>query len=335
VKALRNSALVREVGGVGYYPTSGIPFVHVDTGHVRMWPRIPRLELAALFPNGKTAYLPTDGKPITSQDYKLALAKGLVSKTMVASAAPLPKADSKPAVDVVAEAENDAKTKLDTPRPILASYAPATAEVIADDPRHPGAPPPPARLFTYASVGGMSLPIPGFGHKAPKEAAAPLPAPAPEYRSAEVVGAPEVDDDHPDELSYVPFEIAGLMTDASVTYSRTVAPMTHPEPPDDHFLVRLRVVHPLIACLVTALAVWIALRVEPVPGLSRRARLLGVLSGAQLLLGTLNVALDAPGWMQLVHLLAAQLLWISAVLLWSGWARRSTVSEVTRPEVTA
>jgi hypothetical protein len=220
---------VREVGGVGYYPTSGIPFVHVDTGHVRMWPRIPRLELAALFPNGKTAYLPTDGKPITPQDYKLALAKGLVSKTMVASAAPLPKADSKPAVDVVAEAENDAKTELDTPRPILASYAPAAAEVIADDPRHPGAPPPPARLFTYASVGGMSLPIPGFGHKAPKEAAAPLPAPAPEYRSAEVVGAPEVDDDHPEELSYVPFEIAGLMTDASVTYSRTVAPMTHPE----------------------------------------------------------------------------------------------------------
>jgi len=30
-------------------------------------------------------------------------------------------------------------------------------------------------------------------------------------------------------LSYVPFEIAGLMTDASVTYSRTVAPLTHPE----------------------------------------------------------------------------------------------------------
>jgi uncharacterized protein YcbK (DUF882 family) len=228
VKALRNSALVREVGGVGYYPTSGIPFVHVDTGHVRMWPRIPRLELAALFPGGKTAYLPTDGKPITPQDYKLALAKGLVSKTMIASAAPLPKADSKPDVDVVAEAENDAKTELDTPQPILASYAPAAAEIIADDSRHPGEPPPPSRLFTYASVGGMSLPIPGLRHHAPKEAA-PLPAPALEYRSTEVVGAPEVDDDHPDELSYVPFEIAGLMTDASVTYSRTVAPMTHPE----------------------------------------------------------------------------------------------------------
>ncbi len=65
VKLLRNSALVQEHGGVGYYPTSGIPFVHVDTGNVRMWPRIPRLELAALFPDGKTKYLPSDGKPIT------------------------------------------------------------------------------------------------------------------------------------------------------------------------------------------------------------------------------------------------------------------------------
>ena len=53
VKVLRNSALVQEHGGVGYYPTSGIPFVHVDTGNVRMWPRIPRLELAALFPDGR------------------------------------------------------------------------------------------------------------------------------------------------------------------------------------------------------------------------------------------------------------------------------------------
>jgi hypothetical protein len=44
-----------------------------------------------------------------------------------------------------------------------------------------------------------------------------------------VVGAPEADEDHPDELAYVPFDIGGLMTDRSVAYSRTVAPMTHPD----------------------------------------------------------------------------------------------------------
>jgi uncharacterized protein YcbK (DUF882 family) len=212
VKLLRNSALVQEHGGVGYYPTSGIPFVHVDTGNVRMWPRIPRLELAALFPDGKTRYLPSDGKPITLGDYKLALAKGMVGKTMIASVAP------KPDIDVLAEAESDAETEIDAPRPILASLAPP---IIAEDPREPGTPP--AKLFTYASAGGMSLP--GFGHKVAKPVAAPLP----EYQDAEVVSGPEADDDHPDALAYVPFEIAGLMTDASVTYSRTVAPLSPPD----------------------------------------------------------------------------------------------------------
>jgi uncharacterized protein YcbK (DUF882 family) len=92
LKTLRNSALIQEWGGVGYYPTSGVPFVHVDTGRVRMWPRIPRLELAALFPSGHTQYLPIDGKPITPRDYKVAQAQGLTrNRTLVAAATPAPK----------------------------------------------------------------------------------------------------------------------------------------------------------------------------------------------------------------------------------------------------
>jgi uncharacterized protein YcbK (DUF882 family) len=225
VKTLRNSALIQEHGGVGYYPTSGIPFVHVDTGNVRMWPRIPRLELAALFPTGKTRYLPSDGKPITVADYRLALSKGMVNKTMFAAVTPKTKPQTLADENVFAEAESDAKTEIDAPRPVLASYTP---QVIAPDPREPGTPP--AKLFTYASAGGMSLP--GFGHKAPK----PEPAPLPGYQDAEVVSAPEADDDHPDALAYVPFEIAGLMTDASVTYSRTVAPLSHPEQQDLDYL---------------------------------------------------------------------------------------------------
>jgi uncharacterized protein YcbK (DUF882 family) len=218
VKVLRNSALVQEVGGVGYYPTSGIPFVHVDTGNVRMWPRIPRLELAALFPDGKTRYLPSDGKPITLSDYRLAQAKGLVGKTMVASATPKLNGNG-----LTAQSETT------TPRPILAAYKPP---MIAEDPREPGTPP--AKLFTYASAGGVGLP--SLRSKPPKVAApAPPSSPAP-YEDAEVVSAPEADDDHPDALSYVPFEIAGLMTDSSVTYSRTVAPLTHPEQDDLDYL---------------------------------------------------------------------------------------------------
>ena len=51
----------------------------------------------------------------------------------------------------------------------------------------------------------------------------------PLYESAEVVGAPEADDDHPDELSYVPFETASLMTETSVAYSDALGPLVHPQ----------------------------------------------------------------------------------------------------------
>lgn len=75
IKRLRYSALVRERGGVGYYPTSGIPFVHVDTSSVRAWPRLPRQELALLFPEGRTKHRPASGGAITPYDVKAAQAK--------------------------------------------------------------------------------------------------------------------------------------------------------------------------------------------------------------------------------------------------------------------
>ena len=104
LKTLRNSALIQEWGGVGYYPTSGVPFVHVDTGRVRMWPRIPRLELAALFPSGHTQYLPIDGKPITPRDYQVAQAQGLTrNRTLVAAATPAPKPAVLPATEPEAQ----------------------------------------------------------------------------------------------------------------------------------------------------------------------------------------------------------------------------------------
>ncbi len=62
---LRATAMKYQVGGVGYYPTSGSPFVHVDTGSVRAWPRMTRAQLMKVFPDGKTLHLPTDGKPLS------------------------------------------------------------------------------------------------------------------------------------------------------------------------------------------------------------------------------------------------------------------------------
>jgi uncharacterized protein YcbK (DUF882 family) len=79
IQRLRYSALIRERGGVGYYPLSAIPFVHVDTARVRAWPRLPRQELALLFPNGHTQHMPADGGPLTSED-------GRAARTRLASA---------------------------------------------------------------------------------------------------------------------------------------------------------------------------------------------------------------------------------------------------------
>jgi hypothetical protein len=64
---LRETAMKFQVGGVGYYPTSGSPFVHVDTGSVRAWPRMTRAQLKKVFPDGKTLHVPTDGKPLSSE----------------------------------------------------------------------------------------------------------------------------------------------------------------------------------------------------------------------------------------------------------------------------
>jgi uncharacterized protein YcbK (DUF882 family) len=75
LKRLRYSALIHEKGGVGYYPTSAIPFVHVDIDRPRAWPRLPRTELALLFPSGRTQHLPNDGEPITKNDVREARAK--------------------------------------------------------------------------------------------------------------------------------------------------------------------------------------------------------------------------------------------------------------------
>ncbi|MFK7902216.1 MAG: DUF882 domain-containing protein, partial [Nitratireductor sp.] len=73
ISKLRDIGLKMGVGGVGYYPRSGSPFVHFDTGSVRHWPRMSRKQLVAVFPKGKTMHVPKDGKPLSK--YKTAVAE--------------------------------------------------------------------------------------------------------------------------------------------------------------------------------------------------------------------------------------------------------------------
>ena len=59
LEQIRYAGLRLQRGGVGFYPTSGSPFVHLDTGNVRHWPRMTHDQLARVFPDGKTCLLYT------------------------------------------------------------------------------------------------------------------------------------------------------------------------------------------------------------------------------------------------------------------------------------
>ncbi len=72
LEQLREIGLRLQRGGVGFYPTSGSPFVHMDIADIRMWPRMTRDQLAHVFPDGRTVQIPTDGRPMPG--YALALA---------------------------------------------------------------------------------------------------------------------------------------------------------------------------------------------------------------------------------------------------------------------
>lgn len=66
-KTMRNSALVRLVGGVGYYRSGGGPsgFLHIDSGNVRHWgPGISRREMASIF----SKYKKTVGARLSGKD---------------------------------------------------------------------------------------------------------------------------------------------------------------------------------------------------------------------------------------------------------------------------
>jgi uncharacterized protein YcbK (DUF882 family) len=72
LEQIRFAGLRLQRGGVGFYPTSGSPFIHLDTGSVRHWPRMTHDQLARVFPNGRTVHVPSDGNPLPG--YELALA---------------------------------------------------------------------------------------------------------------------------------------------------------------------------------------------------------------------------------------------------------------------
>ncbi len=88
--------------------------------------------------------------------------------------------------------------------------------------------------------------------------------------------------------------------------------------PASHFLIRLRVWHPIIAIGLGMYLVLMGTAVatqRPSAKTSQYARLLKIIFGVQLVAGFINLLLLAPVWLQLVHLLLANLVLLVFILL--------------------
>jgi heme A synthase len=85
-----------------------------------------------------------------------------------------------------------------------------------------------------------------------------------------------------------------------------------------HILLRLRVLHPALALLSAVYLLLASMKVISVrisPEATRLAWLCWALTFLQLFAGAVNVALLAPVWLQILHLLLADVLWVVLVLL--------------------
>ena len=83
------------------------------------------------------------------------------------------------------------------------------------------------------------------------------------------------------------------------------------------WLLRLRGVHPVSAVVAAAFVLWLVGQARRV-GAGGLAMLVLTLLGFQFVLGVGDVLLLAPTWMQILHLLGADLYWIALVTLAAG-----------------
>jgi uncharacterized protein YcbK (DUF882 family) len=171
LSTLRQLAMQMQIGGVGFYPTSGSPFVHLDVGNVRAWPRMSRKELARIFPQGKTMHLPASGGPLPGYDQAVADYKRRVGAKSIEIASTLPDDDDsapakRPGSGLIAAMLPTPKSRAvealaEQAKPQVAAAAPAKADE------------------GFADLASLSAPLPVF-----------RPAPAPEVdpvRTASIV----------------------------------------------------------------------------------------------------------------------------------------------------
>lgn len=157
---MRAIGLRLQRGGVGFYPTSGSPFIHVDTGSVRHWPRMTRDQLARIFPDGKTVHLPTDGKPMPNYALAMVEIERNGGRAAPISLASLDDDDDAPS------ATRSGRTRIPTQTVLTNAEAPSTVTAPVQQPvavlasLAPTMQLPAARSTVVAAVAPAGLPLP-------------------------------------------------------------------------------------------------------------------------------------------------------------------------------
>jgi uncharacterized protein YcbK (DUF882 family) len=180
LEQIRFAGLRLQRGGVGFYPTSGSPFVHLDVGSIRHWPRMTHDQLARVFPDGRTVHVPSDGKPLKNYELALAdierrgngedVAAPSKSRTFLASLFGRKQADDEE------EAGNDAARSKVVPVALAAAdkaktTVTAAAEKLLERVPLPRAKPAGAASYQVASADTKTVPLPK-----PQPALKPVPA---------------------------------------------------------------------------------------------------------------------------------------------------------------
>ena len=226
---VRAAGLRQQRGGVGFYPTSGSPFVHLDTGSVRHWPRMTQEQLAKVFPDGRTVHLPSNGGPM--KGYELARAdierRGNGDNAATTSKMPNLFASwfkgSKPATE---EDDEGASAPARNEKPGSTNVAAATPAKSADPVPTPRAKPQVAATLQLASADAQIVPAAKARPEAMQVAQASAENTEPKPQTpADIINSRGFWDDPPANANQpTPAQVAGLRA------RQALAAATDPQP---------------------------------------------------------------------------------------------------------
>ncbi len=172
LEQLRAVGLFLQRGGVGFYPTSGSPFVHLDTGNVRHWPGIASDQMPRWMAKGRELHVAAAGRP--ANDTPVVVAS--FTKRKVESVTPAAPATPAPAQVAMLEKPAPAAKPvvLDKPVPMPQSRPAGASKPVPLETAEAPAQPAAAGMFEVASLTSRTVKLPDLAEKRPAQAASLL-----------------------------------------------------------------------------------------------------------------------------------------------------------------